>query len=233
MNLIPDHGHLVHLFLLRVPGLDRFYHLHPGQVSGESFTAKLPTLPSGRYKIFADIVRTTGFPETMVSEINLPDVTGETLSGDDSGVNTSTWESSMPSTTVSLLPDGARMIWEQKGAVLRVGQTTWLRFRIEDAQHNPVDDLEPYMGMRGHAEFVRSDLSVFAHIHPAGSVPMASLMIAEKDSGLVMDHGAIESLGAEVSFPYGFPQPGDYRLFVQIRRHGQVETGVFNAHIER
>ena len=34
--------------------------------------------------------------------------------------------------------------------------------------------------MHRNAEFVRSDFSVFAHIHPAGSVPMASLMIAER-----------------------------------------------------
>ena len=87
------------------------------------------------------------------------------------------------------------------------------------------------MGMAGHAEFVRSDLSVFAHIHPAGSVPMPSLMIAQKDSGLPMDHGSMHALPAEVSFPYGFPQPSDYRLFVQIKRDGQVETGVFDAHV--
>jgi hypothetical protein len=79
---------------------------------------------------------------------------------------------------------------------------------------------------------VRSDLSVFAHIHPAGSVPMASLMIAQKDSGLPMDHGPSLSLTDEVSFPYGFPQAGDYRLFVQIKRRGQVQTGVFDAHVK-
>jgi hypothetical protein len=147
-------------------------------------------------------------------------------------VSAAKFDSSVQTTTIAALPDGGRMIWEQDGAVLKAGQTSWFRFRIEDAGHNPVDDLEPYMGMTGHAEFIKSDLSVFAHIHPAGSVPMASLMIAQKDSGLPMDRGSMQALPAEVSFPYGFPQPGDYRLFVQIRRHGQVETGVFNAYIK-
>ena len=232
MSLIPDHGHPMHLFLLRVPAMDRFYHLHPEQVSDESFTLKLPSLPKGKYKIFADIVRGTGFPETTVSEINLPDITGEPLSGDDSGASASAFESPVQMTSVSLLPDGGRMVWEQDGAALKAGQTCWFRFRIEDAEHNPAQDLEAYMGMAGHAEFVRSDLSVFAHIHPGGSVPMASLMMAQKDSGLPINHGSMHALPAELSFPYGFPQPGDYRLFVQIKRHGQVETGVFDAPIE-
>jgi hypothetical protein len=231
MSLIPDHGHLMHIFLLRVPTMDRFYHLHPGQSSDGSFTVKLPAIPPGEYKIFADIVRGTGFPETMVSEVNLPDVTGEALSGDDSGVSASTFDSSTQKTNVSVLPDGGRMVWEQDGSALKASQVFWFRFRVEDAQHKPAEDLEPYMGMASHAEILRSDLSVFAHIHPAGSVPMASLMIAQKDSGLPMDHGSMHWLPAEVSFPYGFPQPGDYRLFVQIRRHGQAETGVFDAHV--
>jgi hypothetical protein len=230
MSLIPDHGHLMHLFLLRVPGMDRFYHLHPEPVSDESFTVRLPAVPAGEYKIFADIVRGTGFPETMVSEISLPDVKGEHLSGDDSGVDASTFGSSARATNISALPDGGRMVWEQDGQALKAGQSTWLRFRIEDSQHGPAADLEPYMGMAGHAELVKSDLSVFAHIHPGGSVPMASLMIAQKDLGVTMDHSSM-AIPAEVSFPYGFPQSGDYRLFVQIKRHGEVETGVFDAHV--
>jgi hypothetical protein len=232
MGLIPDHGHLMHLFLLQAPEMDHFYHLHPEQTSGDFFTVKLPTLPSGRYKIFADIVRSTGFPETMMSEIDLPDIKGETLSGDDSRVDASAFESSLGTTTVSALADGSRMVWEHGGGALQAGQVSWFRFRIEDAQHQAVNDVEPYMGMAGHAEFVKSDWSVFAHIHPAGSVPMASLMIAQKDSALPMNHSSTPALSAEVSFPYAFPQPGDYRLFVQVRRHGQVETGVFNAHVE-
>ncbi|MGA8270591.1 MAG: hypothetical protein WB919_03470, partial [Candidatus Sulfotelmatobacter sp.] len=231
MSLVPDHGHLMHAFLLRVPAMDRFYHLHPEQADDGSFILELPTIPSGKYKVFADIVRGTGFPETLVSEIKLPDVAGKPISGDDSGVAASAFQPPNHARNVSPLADGGTMLWEEDKAPLKVGQVSWLRFRVADSHHEPVHDLEPYMGMAGHAEFVRSDLSVFAHIHPTGSVPMASLMIARQDSGLPMDHGSMQELRDEVSFPYGFPQPGDYRLFVQVRHLGRVQTGVFDAHV--
>lgn len=237
MSLIPDHGHIMHLFLLRLPYMDRFYHLHPEQIREGLFTARVPAVPSGSYKVFADIVRGTGFPETMVGEITLPDVRGHALSGDDSAVIASAFRPSAQ-LTAAALSDGGQMIWERDGTALKAGETCWFRFRVEDAQHRPIDDLQPYMGMAGHAEFVRSDLSVFAHLHPAGSIPMASLTTAQRESGLVMDHasmdhGSDQKLPAEVSFPYGFPQPGDYRLFVQVKRHGRIETGVFDAHVEK
>jgi hypothetical protein len=44
-----------------------------------------------------------------------------------------------------------------------------------------------------------------------------------------MDHAAPS---AEVTFPYGFPKPGDYRIFVQIKRAGKIETGEFVAEAE-
>jgi hypothetical protein len=39
-------------------------------------------------------------------------------------------------------------------------------------------------------------------------------------------------IGPEVNFPYGFPKPGLYRIFVQVKYNGQVETGVFDAQVK-
>jgi hypothetical protein len=45
-------------------------------------------------------------------------------------------------------------------------------------------------------------------------------------------HGTA-ALPATVSFPYGLPSPGDYRIFVQVKRAGRILTGVFDGTVER
>lgn len=123
------------------------------------------------------------------------------------------------------------MVWERESSPATIGKLTWFRFKIKDKDGKPVNDLEPYMGMAGHAVFIRSDESVFAHIHPAGSVPMAALAVVQKDEGMSSGHGMSMAMSPEVSFPYGFPQAGDYRLFVQVKREGKIETGVFDTKV--
>ncbi len=110
-------------------------------------------------------------------------------------------------------------------------------FRVDDASGQPATDLELYMGMPGHAIFVRRDLRVFAHVHPAGSASMAALAIGRRalpGTGATSDAHAHQAaaLPATVSFPYGFPEPGDYRIFVQVKRGGRIVTGAFDAHVE-
>jgi hypothetical protein len=241
-DLILDHNHLMHLFLIRLPQMDRFLHLHPDRTDSGQFVAQLPNLPAGRYQIFADVVHQTGFPTTLVGEVELPDISSRSISGDDSEWAGAGILSGANAGTKSSLPDGGHMIWEWPAAPLKAGMATDFRFRVEDADGKPVQNLEPYMGMAAHAEFVRSDLTVFAHVHPAGSAPMAALELAQAglpeyagqmQTGMASDMAMpTTSLSPEVSFPYGFPKPGDYRLFIQVKRAGQVETGVFDAHVE-
>ena len=266
--LMPDHGHLMHLFLIRTPQMDRFYHLHPVPDKDGAFLDNLPPVAAGHYQVFADIVRVSGFPDTLSAQIDIPETAGKPLSGDDSTASappisadsqnakdasggnakdakgTKDAEASL----ISSLPDGTRMIWERAPDPLPANQLLWFRFRFEDATGKPVANLEPYMGMAGHAEFVRSDLSVFAHVHPDGSVPMAAVQLADatlaKNSAIPassnppattemnMPGMATGPIGPEVNFPYGFPKPGLYRIFVQVKYNGQVETGVFDAQVK-
>jgi hypothetical protein len=55
-QIVPDHGHLMHLFLFRMPGMDSFWHLHPQQMPDGSFVEDLPEIPPGHYQMFADVV---------------------------------------------------------------------------------------------------------------------------------------------------------------------------------
>ena len=89
------------------------------------------------------------------------------------------------------------------------------------------------MGMAGHAVFLSTDGNIFAHVHPAGSVSMAAVSLAEgQGDNTPMPHMNHNASSAEVSFPYGFPKPGEYRIFVQVKRAGKVETGEFVARVE-
>jgi len=245
-DLVPDHNHLMHLFLIRVPAMDRFYHLHPEQIATGVFVQNLPAVSAGRYQIFADIVHRSGFPETLVGEIDLPDVAGKPLAGDDCDWSGAALGRSAEDTSEAQLTDGGYLVWDRAASLqrvpLRANVPLSFSFRVLRDDGQPAQDLEPYMGMAGHAEFVRADCTVFAHVHPAGSVSMAALTLAE--SGLpagpmsltMAAHGNLtmpsESLPPQVSFPYGFPRPGQYRIFVQVRRAGRVETGVFDVRAE-
>lgn len=227
-DLIPDHGHLMHLFIVRMPDMKAFWHLHPDQTKPGDFAVNLPIMPEGQYKLYGDIVHHTGFPETQVATVNLPAVTGEALSGDDSGSF-----DLAPTDKVAQLSGGYRMVWQRDDRAFKANQPYWFRFRVEDKEGKPAADLEPYMGMAAHAVFLSTDGNVFAHVHPAGSVSMAAVNLAEGRSA----KAGMENMGhalpsAEVTFPYGFPKPGDYRIFVQVKRAGKVETGEFVAKAE-
>jgi len=237
-DLIPDHGHLMHLFIVRMPDMKAFWHLHPDQTKPGDFAINLPIMPEGQYKLYADIVHHTGFPETQVATVNLPAVTGEALSGDDAGAI-----DLAPADKIAQLSGGYHMVWESDDVSskdhssndrrFKANQPYWFRFRVEDKDGKPATDLEPYMGMAAHAVFLSTDGNVFAHVHPAGSVSMAAVNLAEGRSPNAdmanMPHAAPS---AEVTFPYGFPKPGDYRIFVQVKRAGKVETGEFVAKAE-
>jgi hypothetical protein len=241
-EVIADHGHVMHLFLISMPGMEKMWHLHPDRVEGGAFAESLPSMPAGQYQVFADIVDKNGFPWTLVDELKLPQIAGTPAVGDDSHWEGPRFTPPSAEATVARLPDGGRVVWERGGVPLKANVPTSFRFRVEEKDGSPARDLEPYMGMAAHAVVVCSDLSVFAHIHPSGSVSMAALDLAQAGllaqpsagaSGMAMPMAHSQaSIPPAFSIPYGVPHPGDYRIFVQIKRSGQVQTAAFDTHVQ-
>jgi hypothetical protein len=219
-DFLPDHGHLMHLYVISEPDADRVWHLHPEMESAGVFTQSLPAMPAGKYKMYGDVVHRSGFAETVVAELDLPRaITGNPLMGDDAGG------------VRGESPDGARIVWDRDAAPLVAKKAEIFRFKLIGKDGQPVRDAELYMGMPGHAAFVKNDGTVFAHVHPSGSVPMAALALANP-SAEAHDMAHMDgALPAEADFPYGFPTPGDYRIIVQMKHAGVVETGVFDARV--
>jgi hypothetical protein len=227
-DFLPDHGHLMHLYVIRQPDADRVWHLHPEMTSSGIFKQALPPMPAGQYKLYGDVVHASGFPETVVADLDLSSgIAGTPLAGDDAA------GSRMPQ------PGSAHIVWDRDPGPIRSKRAQIFKFRLVDKDGHPVSDMELYMGMPGHAAFLKDDGAVFAHVHPSGSVPMAALMLAnpapEMDHSAMhfMDSGSMAaSLPPEVAFPYGFPAPGNYRIIVQMKHGGRVETGIFDAAVQ-
>jgi hypothetical protein len=239
-KLLPDHNHLMHLFLVRTPSMDQFWHLHPEPAGGGSngwFSTNLPSLPAGHYHLFADVVQQTGAAPTLIGDIDLPGVVGGPLHPDDSGGPLPALPTAAGDHGVCSLPGGYRMVWERDSIQPKARTYTVFRFHVEDKSGNLVSDLTPYMGMAGHAEFIRDDLSTFAHVHPMGDVSIAAVQLAEASymkppSGVHAGHMMMMhemSVPPVVTFPYGFPEAGRYRIFVQVKRGDQILSGAFDV----
>jgi hypothetical protein len=150
------------------------------------------------------------------------------------------------------LPDRYTMVWNNP-ATQPAKTPQVFEFSLLGADDKPATDTALYMGMPGHAAFVKDDGTVFAHVHPSGTVSMAALMMAAAQNqprqnqpnqtsqhnsaamasmpGMSMPASSEPSatLPNSVGFPYGFPTAGPYRIFVQMK-HGQtIETAAFDA----
>jgi hypothetical protein len=247
-DFIPDHNHLMHLYMIRWPQMDVVFHLHPEPVATGEFQLALPSVPAGNYRLYADVVHAMGFPETMVGDIMLPQISGRSLTGDDAEGQTVPVGQPLPDPAGSAgeqrfkLADGYTMIWK-KPASLAPKTPVDFQFELLDPEGRPPADMALYMGMLGHAAFAKTDGTVFAHIHPTGTMAMAAFMMANPNTmqgnaasstdmkdmpGMDMSQGALPNT---VEFPYGFPTPGRYRIFVQMKHGNTVETGVFDADV--
>jgi hypothetical protein len=236
-DFLPDHGHLMHLYAIRQPEMDAVFHLHPTLAGPGDFRITLPTMPAGDYTLYGDVVHASGFPETLVTKITIPaEMPGGAPGQDDASAFPPPLSKGQLRSSYRL-PDAYVMVWDRP-ASLTANTATSFRFHLLDVNGKPAADMQPYMGMAGHAAFVKTDGTVFAHTHPEGSAAMAALMLANGGDSSVhevmsMDMGQhSEPISNTVEFPYGFPSAGRYRIFVQMKHGTTIETGAFDATVE-
>ncbi len=291
-ELLPDHGKLMHMFLVRAADLSAFAHVHPVRDGDGSFTVPLPPLPAGEYRIYADIVHENGFAPTLVNTLRMPpsgpDGDGTSPAGGARAAGGSLEAGASPAAGGSLeagrsleaggdappaaagndpspagpvpdpddswatlrprgaarsesygLPSGRAVRWERAGPT-GVDEETTLQFSVTEADGSP-SALEPYMGMLSHAAVLRGDGSLFVHLHPAGSINLAAQMRFVEAEGGGTGAGAAPAGERQahspapptnrVTFPFVFPEPGAYRIVVQVKPGAAVETAAFDVEI--
>lgn len=284
--VVPDHGKLMHLFVVRIPEMDVLAHLHPSRIDSARYRTSLPPLPKGKYLAFADIVYNSGFMETLKDTLSLKEELTDSLHKMDPD---DTYAYALPNTLVDnpfrddnntivcgkpgigvKMKDGSVMVPEGMDKEKLEANTLYtLRFAVSGPDKQPAI-LEPYLGMKGHAVIIRDDGGVYVHLHPVGTYSMAAQanllqrmgqkeneyhypdraifrdsidQIVEQIRGMKeqerndylmkqMNMPEVSMAGMKtdnmVSFPYTFPQPGLYRIWVQVKRNGQVLTAAFD-----
>jgi hypothetical protein len=291
--VVPDHGKLMHLFILRIPAMDAFAHLHPMREDSATFRTLVPPLPKGKYLAFADIVYLSGFTETLKDTFEIAENLSDTLHRLDPD---DAYAFALPNDIVDnpfrgddhmivcgkagsgvRMQDGSTMNMEGTASAdqsFKTGQLYSLRFSVMDADRKPAR-LEPYLGMMAHAAIIRDDGSTYIHLHPVGTYSVAAQAgllnrmtlteneyhypdrsafrdsidgfvsrlkkMPEKDRNALlmkqmnmpaMDMADGMKMSNMTSFPYIFPQPGMYRIWVQVKRNGRILTAAFDRPVK-
>jgi hypothetical protein len=179
-----EHTKPMHLIVVR-RDFAGFQHLHPQMEDGGTWTTPLTIDAAGVYRVYADFV-VDGEKHTLATDLfvggefrpeSLAQPAGDADAGD--------------GYTVHL--DGAPI----------AGEESALDFRIT-RDGEPVDDLQEYLGARGHLVALRDGDLGYLHVH------------ADED---------------RLHFEAEFPTPGAYRLFLQFRHDGEVRTAAITVDV--
>jgi hypothetical protein len=248
--LMPDHGKLMHLFMVKTQSMSSFAHLHPARDRSGVFVTAIPALPEGRYHVFGDFVLETGASYTVTTDVEVPAPVMDVISDpDDSWIYAAFGVPAAKGARSELAPDLA-LQWETADTLV-AGRDVVLDFTVRGPR-NRIVSVEPYLGMAAHAVVIREDASVFVHLHPMGSMSMATMQAFElrnrgdtaPDGRLMLSHDSMPSMkkprvagprarepefDGHFSFPFAFPNAGRYRLWVQVKKGGRVYTADYEV----
>lgn len=174
--------------------LQIFQHLHPIDKGNGQFEVETQFPQAGSYTLFKDYQPTGQAEQVSVLKTQVAGNTSPTAEVNWSRTKT------FHETIVGFAPNQA---------TIRAGQEVIFQFDLQDATSNqPITDLQPYLGEKGHLVIVRQSPSLtrdnYIHAHAVHDTP-----------------------NSQVHFATRFPQTGRYKLWGQFNRDGEIITADF------
>jgi hypothetical protein len=186
------HERRMHLIVVRRDGTE-FRHLHPEMDAAGTWSVPVRFDAAGVYRAFADF-SAGGEQQTLAGDLFV------------SGGGFESRPFPAPQGVDST--DGYEVRLEAGDLV--AGEHSELSFSVGRGGH-PVDNLQPYLGAKGHLVALREGDLAFLHVHPEEA------------------EGAAEKIVFEATFPTA----GRYRLYLQFRHEGHVRTVEYTVAVPR
>ena len=184
----------MHLIIVR-DDLTTFDHLHPTYKGNGRFEISTTFSSPGDYSLFSDYTPSGQQEAVSLMQIKLP-----------GSVPLPKSLEKFENTKVVL---NSQVNISSLNKNIQAGKEVNLRFSVKDvAQNQPIKDLQPYLGERGHLVIIKSSLTLTTadYIHA---------------------HALKHSPDGQIEFLTSFPQPGTYKLWLQFNRNGKINTADF------
>lgn len=180
--------------------LQFFQHLHPVYQGNGRFEVKAQFPQSGNYTLFSDYKPVGQTEQVSVLKTQVDGTLAGTAQIDWSYTRT------FGQTIVGFAPTQT---------TIKVGEEVTLRFNLQDAAtYQPVTNLQPYLGEKGHLVILRQSSALsredYIHAHAVQNTP-----------------------ANQVHFVTRFPQPGMYKLWGQFNRNGEIITADYWVEVIR
>tara|TARA_Y100001970_G_C14221341_1_gene852881 strand:+ start:1220 stop:2701 length:1482 start_codon:yes stop_codon:yes gene_type:complete len=235
-NLMPDHGKIMHLYLIHEDH-SQLCHLHPQRnpYNNNLFEVVLPNIKYGIYYLYMDITLESGFSTTLTNQINF----------NPNNIKNTKYNhliSDKDDSYISQFPK-YQLKWINKKNTFYRNEDINLSFQTQTIDGNP-SRIEPYIQMGGHGAILKNDHSIFIHIHPIGTISMASQELYNKNyeiesSGICYFGDTVDSItsyfedqNSFVTFPpINLDKLGEYTMWIQAKSGGEIITQQFDFKI--
>ncbi|OBQ34178.1 MAG: hypothetical protein AN485_16745 [Anabaena sp. MDT14b] len=189
---------IMHLIVVR-DDLQFFDHIHPEYKENGRFevTANFPE--SGNYTLFSDYKPAGNKENVSLMNITIPGTVPLPKN-----LEKFTKTKTISDTKVNL------NISEKN---IKAGQEVTLSFDLKDQKNQPIKDLQPYLGEKGHLVIIKS------------SSPLTT-------SNYIHAHAIKNTPDGKIEFHTKFPKPGTYKMWMQFNRNGQIKTADFWVNVE-